>query len=204
MYKMEGINHWLEVLNVKAPAGYAIGLHIEYNAPKVQFESYPVAWVNHYEKKGYFLNDPVVMWGFQNQGTRRWSDLTGMDTKGVFVDAKAYGMNFGFVASIEANGKHSIAGFSRPDREFSDAEITEICEILMMIHKDSMFSVKLTDKQKALLNAIASGARIDDASISLGVPIVTIKSQLTTIKDLLGTRTGAEAVQRATDLGLLK
>jgi LuxR family transcriptional regulator, quorum-sensing system regulator SdiA len=204
MLKMEGINHWLEVLKEKASAGYAIGLHIEYNAPKVQFESYPVEWVNHYEEKGFFLQDPVVMWGFQNQGTRRWSELAGMDVKGVFDDAKSFGMNYGFVASIEVNGKHSIAGFARPDREFTDSEIIEICEIFKIIHNDKMFAIKLTDKEKVLLNALSNGARIEEAASDLGIPIVTVKAQLTKVRSLLGTRTSAEAVQRAVDLGLLK
>jgi LuxR family transcriptional regulator len=204
MQKMEGINHWLDVLKQKSPSGYAIGLHIEFNAPKLQLETYPIAWVKHYEKMGFFLNDPVVMWGFQNHGTRRWSDLSEMDTKGVFTDAKSFGLNYGFVASIEARGNHSIAGFSRPDREFTDVEISDVCEILFMLHKEDISTIKISDKQKVLLNELANGGRIEDASATLGIPIVTVKSRLAAVKDLLGTRTSAEAVQRATDLGLLK
>lgn len=204
MQKMEGINHWLEVLKEKAPSGYAIGLHIEYNSPKLMFETYPVAWVNCYEKNGFFLNDPVVMWGFQNAGTVRWTDLSSIDTKGVLVAAKEFDMNFGFAASLHSNGKLSIAGFSRPDREFSDAEIEEITEILELLHKEEVSSIKLTEKQKALLNALANGARNEEASEILGIPIVTVKAQLTKVRTLLGTRTSAEAVQRAADLGLLK
>ncbi len=203
MQQMEGINHWLDVLKEKAPTGYAIALHIEFNAPKLMFQTYPVAWINYYEDKGYILNDPVVMWGFQNQGTCRWSDLDAIDTRGVLVGAKSYDMNFGFVVSIDTNNKHTIGGFSRSDREFTDAEITKIYEILEMIHKEEVSAIKLTDKQKALLNEIANGARIEEASTSLGIPIVTVKAQLTNVRAILGTRTSAEAVQRAADLGLL-
>ncbi len=204
MQKMEGINHWLEVLKQKSPTGYAIGLHIEYNSPKLQLETYPIAWVNHYEKNGFFLSDPVVMWGFQNHGTRRWSELAEIDTRGVFVDAKSFGLNYGFVASIEARGNHTIAGFSRTDREFTDTEISEICEILLMLHKVDISVLKISDSQKILLNELANGGRIEDVSARLGIPIVTVKSRLAAVKDLLGTRTSAEAVQRAADLGLLK
>ena len=72
-----------------------------------------------------------------------------------------------------------------------------------MIHKEEVSAIKLTDKQKALLNEIANGARIEEASTSLGIPIVTVKAQLTNVRAILGTRTSAEAVQRAADLGLL-
>lgn len=203
MHEMEGINHWLDVLKEKAPAGYAIALHIEYNAPKLMFQTYPVAWINYYEEKGYTLNDPVIMWGFQNHGICRWGDLAKIDAKGILQEAKAYNMAYGFVASIDVNKKHTIGGFSRPDRDFTDAEINEIYEILEMIHKEEVSSIKLTDKQKVLLNEIANGARIEEVSATLGIPIVTVKAQLTTVRTLLGTRTSAEAVQRAADLGLL-
>jgi len=204
MLKMEGINHWLDVLKELSPSGYAIALHIEYNAPKLMFQTYPVAWINYYEENGFVLNDPVVMWGFKNVGTCRWKDLAAIDTKGVLKAARAYDMNYGTVISIEANNEHSIGGFSRGDREFTDAEITEIQEILRLIHKEEISAIQLTEKQKKLLNILASGERIDAVSKQLGISVVTVKSQLTVIRLLLGTRTSGEAVQRAADLGLLR
>ena len=204
MLKMEGINHWLDVLKELAPSGYAIALHIEYNAPKLLFQTYPVAWINYYEENGFVLNDPVVMWGFKNTGTCRWSGLTTIDKRGVLKASRTYDMNYGIVISIDANNQHSIGGFSRSDREFTDAEIIEIEEILRLIHKEEVSKIRINDKQKKLLNILANGARIEEASIRLGIPIVTIKSQLTTVRILLGTRTSGEAVQRAADLGLLR
>jgi LuxR family transcriptional regulator len=204
MQKMEGINHWLDVLKDFAPSGYAIALHIEFNAPKLMFQTYPVAWINHYEENGFFLNDPVVMWGMQNQGVCRWHELVATDSIGVLKEAQTYGMNYGFVLSIDSNDKHSIGGFSRSDREFTDAEITEITEILTMIHKEKLSAIKINDKQKTLLNALAGGVHIEDMAADLGMPVITVKSQLARVRALLGTRTSAEAVQRAADLGLLK
>jgi len=72
-----------------------------------------------------------------------------------------------------------------------------------MIHKEEISAIMLSEKQKALLNALANGARIEETSTSLGIPIVTVKAQLTKVRALLGTRTSAEAVQRAADPGLL-
>ncbi len=204
MLKMEGINHWLDVLKEMAPSGYAIALHIEYNAPKLLFQTYPVAWINYYEENGFVLNDPVVMWGFKNTGTCRWSGLTTIDKRGVLKASRAYDMNYGTVISIDANNQHSIGGFSRSDRESTDTENIEIEEILRLIHKEEISAIKLNGKQKELLNILAGGARIEEASIRLGAPVVTIKSQLTTIRILLGTRTSGETIQRAADLGLLR
>lgn len=204
MLKMEGINHWLDVLKKLSPAGYAIALHIEYNAPKLMFQTYPVEWINYYEENGFVLNDPVVLWGFNNFGTCRWSDMAALDTKGVLQASRTYDMNYGAVVSIDAGKKHSIGGFARRDREFTDAEITEIEEILKVIHKEEISEIKLNEKQKDLLNMLANGGRIEEVSKRMGVSVVTVKSQLTVIRLLLGTRTSGEAVQRAADLGLLR
>jgi len=73
-----------------------------------------------------------------------------------------------------------------------------------MLHKVDISVLKISDSQKILLNELANGGRIEDVSARLGIPIVTVKSRLAAVKDLLGTRTIAEAVQRAADLGLLK
>lgn len=204
MLKMEGINHWLEVLKEKAPAGYAIALHIEFNAPKLLFQTYPVAWINKYEDNGFVMHDPTVQWGFSNSGIKSWGDLEHLDTKNVLLQARGFGLEYGFTFATDAVNKHTIASFARGDRNFSDAEITEITEIVRVIHKEEISAIKINDKQKELLNTLAGGARIEEASSRLGVPVVTIKSQLTSIRLLLGTRTSAEAVQRAADLGLLR
>jgi LuxR family transcriptional regulator len=168
------------------------------------FQTYPVEWINYYEENGFVLNDPVVMWGVTNFGTSRWSDMAALDTKGVLKASRAYGMSYGAVVSIDAGKKHSIGGFARSDREFTEAEITEIEEILRLIHKEEISEIKLNEKQKSLLNTLASGARIEEASKRMGVSVVTVKSQLTVIRLILGTRTSGEAVQRAADLGLLR
>ncbi|MEH6361193.1 MAG: autoinducer binding domain-containing protein, partial [Amylibacter sp.] len=152
---MEGINHWLDVLKEQAPSGYAIALHIEFNALKLMFQTYPVAWINHYEETGYVLCDPIVMWGFGAKGTCRWSEMEELDVRGVLNEARNYDMNYGFASSTRANNKHTIGGFTRADREFTDAEISEITVILEMIHKEEISAIKLSDKQKTLINALA-------------------------------------------------
>ncbi len=168
------------------------------------FQTYPVEWINYYENNGFVLHDPVVIWGFSNIGTCRWSDMAALDTKGVLKASRAYEMNYGAVVSIDVGKKHSIGGFARSDREFIDVEIIEIEEILRMIHKEEISGIKLNEKQKNVLNILANGGRIEDVSKRTGVSVVTVKSQLTVIRLILGTRTSGEAVQRAADLGLLR
>ncbi|KAB7613694.1 LuxR family transcriptional regulator [Amylibacter sp. SFDW26] len=201
---MSGINYWLGLLKEKAPAGYAMGLHMKFNAPKLMFQAYSIEWVNHYEENGYFPSDPTIVWAFKNRGACRWRDLIDIDPRGVIADAATFGITYGCTISVEENDNHSIASFARSDREFTDAEIDEIKEILTTIHNEEVDKLELTDKQKMLLRELASGARIADASEKLGIASVTAKTELAAVRELLGTRTTAEAVQRATDLGWLR
>ncbi len=201
---MSGINHWLNLLTEKAPAGYAMGLHMVFNAPKLMLQSYPTEWVNHYEENGFFPSDPTIVWAFHNRGSCRWRDLTDMDPRGVIRAAADFGITFGCTVSVEVNGNHSIASFARSDREFTDVEIEEILGIFTIIHNEEVDTLKLNEKQKVLLRELAHGVRITEASKKLGIPSVTAKNELAAAREVLGTRTTAEAVQRAVDLGWLR
>lgn len=201
---MSGINHWLGLLKEKAPAGYAMGLHMKFNAPTLMFQAYPIEWVNHYDDNGYFPNDPTIVWAFSNRGSCRWGDLLDIDPCGVITDAAKFGITYGCTLSVEQNGNHSIASFARNDREFTDAEIDEITEIFTTIHNEEVDTVELNEKQKMLLKELANGARIAAASEKLGMASTVAKTELAAVRELLGTRTTAEAVQRATDLGWLR
>ena len=194
---MSSINHWLTLLKEKAPAGYAMGLHMKFNAPTLMFQAYSTEWVNHYEDQGDFASDPTIVWAFNNRGSCRWRDLLDIDLRGVITDAAKFGINYGCTISVDGGGNHSIASFARDDREFTDTEIAEIRD-------EEVDTLELNDKQKALLQELANGARITDASQKLGIASAVAKTELAAARKLLGTRTTAETVQRATDLGWLR
>jgi len=201
---MSGINHWLSLLEDKAPAGYAMGFHMKFNAPKVMLQSYSTDWINHYEDNGYFPSDPTIVWGFNNRGSCRWSELLDLDTRGVITAAARFGINYGCTISIEADDKHSMASFARSDREFTDAEIEDITEIFKALHGEDFDALELNEKQKMLLRELAAGLPLADASKKLGVRSVIAKTQLAIVRDLLGTTTTAQTVDRAAKLGWLQ
>jgi len=105
----------------RAPSGYAMGLHISFTTPAYFFQSYPTPWLEHYSKSGLLMQDPTVSWCFENTGSARWSDLD--DPAGVLSQAAEFGMKYGIVYATRSGGSHSMSGFARPDREFTDAEI---------------------------------------------------------------------------------
>lgn len=126
------ISSTLGEINKLAPGGYALGVHIEYNAPRFMFQTYAKSWLDHYSSKGLIIADPMVPWGFQNTGSCRWSDLD--DPHGVFKQAADFGMPYGLVIAEEADGKRSICGFANADREFTDDEISQLEKNVKQLH----------------------------------------------------------------------
>jgi len=116
----------------RSVSGYAMGLHIEFTTPTYFFQSYPHPWLDHYSKHGLLMQDPTVSWCFENTGVCRWSDLE--DPAGVLSQAADYGMRYGMVYATNTGGSHSMSGFARPDREFTDTEIAELVERFEAMH----------------------------------------------------------------------
>lgn len=115
------------------PLGFAIALHIKYNAPTFLFQSFPEKWTNHYSRQGLVIRDPAVHWAFANTGFIRWRDLVDGDTTGVMEQSKLFGLNYGFTASIHNDRARTLAGFARDDRDYLDVEIDQIREKLEIL-----------------------------------------------------------------------
>ena len=116
----------------RSSSGYAMGLHINFTTPAYFFQSYPRDWLEHYSNAGLLVNDPTVAWCFENIGYRRWSELD--DPAGVLNEAAKYDLCYGFSYATNTGGSLSMSGFTRPDREFSDAEIKELVDLFEAMH----------------------------------------------------------------------
>lgn len=127
----------LHDLDDRSPSGCAIALHITFTTPRFMFQTYAKPWLDHYNAKGLLLNDPVVRWGFQNNGYARWSDLEAIDTEGVLEHAKDFGLMNGVAISVVSSKSRSIAGFARADRDYTDDEIEALTETLGRLHRET-------------------------------------------------------------------
>jgi len=132
MQAQDQISDLLTRLHSENPAGFAIALHVRFTSPRYLFQSYDKEWLDTYSRDGLVLNDPVVRWGFANEGTIRWSELD--DPSGVMIRAADHGLRHGAVIAFVRAGTRSMAGFARSDREHSDAEIAELKRILERLH----------------------------------------------------------------------
>jgi len=134
MDKRERIKAQLEALENRSPAGFAIAFHIRLTSPDFLFQTYPKSWTDTYSEKGYVMVDPIVRWGFSNIGAIRWSALDDLDDHNIIEQSHAHGMAFGVAIATETEGSRSVAGFSRADREYTDAEIDTLTVDVQQLH----------------------------------------------------------------------
>lgn len=124
----------LESIENLAPSGFAIAFHIRLTSPDFLFQTYPKDWINLYSERGYVMVDPIVRWGFTETGSIRWSLLGAMDDQKILEQSLAFGMAYGVAIAIETDGSRSVAGFARPDREYTDEEIKQLSQCVQALH----------------------------------------------------------------------
>jgi LuxR family transcriptional regulator len=97
------------------------------------------------------MSDPNVSWGFGHTGVIRWSELDAQDPVGVIAAARRHGMTYGFAWATFREGSRSVAGLSRPDREYSDEEMATIGEVLIELHDATANGQNLTAADRQAL-----------------------------------------------------
>ena len=151
MNKKLSVARLLADMDTSSPAGFAIALHIKFSSPTFLFQTYPKRWIDIYTVRGLVLKDPTVRWGFDNTGTIRWRDLTSEDSGGVLRMAKDFGLTHGFTSALVRQGSRTVASFARTDRDFLDAEISELVASLSALHDETLELEELSQAdQKAL------------------------------------------------------
>ncbi|MHA6267521.1 autoinducer binding domain-containing protein [uncultured Aliiroseovarius sp.] len=198
-----GLDQGLAKLSDLAPKGYALGLHIRYASAHIMIQTYDPRWSQIYTEKGYMLADPMVFWGFGNAGTIRWSELDLPDPHGILAQAANFGLKYGIAVAHGPTSSRTICGFAREDREFSDAEIATIHQIVCDLHDRSTPPEQLTAAQRMALRLIAKGSRHAEAAALLGISESAFKARLRSARERLFVRTTAEAIQRAQEYNLL-
>ena len=131
----EEVKSLLSGLQEISPAGYAIGLHLEFTTSKYIFQNYSKAWMDEYTRRGFLLSAPTVRWGVENLGWARWSDLVAIDEAGVIPAAAQFGLKHGVSISVEGLGGRSLGSFASADRDFTDDDIAELSTRLSRMHE---------------------------------------------------------------------
>lgn len=202
MARAHGLDFGLSKLSELCPAGYALGLHIRFASAQIMVNTYDPRWIEIYTSRGYMLCDPLVSWGFGTEGVARWSALDHPDPHRVMEQAREFGLVYGLAVSHGEVSSRTIGGFARTDREFTDAEIAEIAELVRVLHRQSTPPDRLSGPQLEALRLIAKGYRYSEAADRIGISESALKARLRTARERLLCRTTAEAIQRAIEYKL--
>lgn len=183
--------------------GYSVGLHIRFASPLVYRSTYPAEWVDIYNTHSYYLRDPLVFWGLGVAGTTRWSAIPLPDPFGVMEKAARHGLTYGAVCSYGPVTSRSIVGIARSDREFTDAELSELGELTIRLHIEAKPPSELTKAQIDALRCLANGDRHAAAADRLGISESALKARLVSARIRLEARTTSEAIRKAREYRLI-
>ncbi len=203
MSKVIGLDRILSKLDAFSPKGYFVGLHIRFASPLIMFQTYAQEWTDKYTENGYALRDPMVAWGFSEDGAIRWSEITLPDTFNIMGEARDHGLKYGVAVSCGPLNSRTIAACARDDREYENDEMSAISKIVLDLHQASEPPEDLTQAQKEALRLIADGDRYAAAAAKLGISESALKARLNSARTRLMARTTAEAIQRAKDYKLI-
>lgn len=192
-------------LALLAPRGCMIGYHVRFSRPVRRICSYPSGWINEYTRLNMIVADPSIIWGVMNEGALRWSDLVRQipDPLGVMRQAAEMGLTHGVSISCGPPESRSVMGAARSDREFTDAEIARMQDLLQQGHDILDRATAMRPILVEALEAIACGMTYDQACAHLGISRTALRYRLHTARASLGVEDNPEAIRKAIDLGLL-
>ncbi|MEF2071485.1 helix-turn-helix transcriptional regulator [Consotaella aegiceratis] len=185
--------------------------------PYVQV-TYDAAWIKQYLQQGYIAVDPVVREGFQRSLPFDWSELriSGPEQMTFFQDALQHGVGRSGL-SIPVTDKTARRGLfsicsdmgGEAWAAYKKANLADLIETANLLHKESGkhlhsdASVRLAARELECLRWIAQGKDVFDIALILGLSQHTVRSYLKSGRLKLGCATMAQAVFKATTLGLL-
>lgn len=187
-------------------SGYYIALRVGFAFPLVEVNELPSAWVDHYTKLRFMLQDPVIRWIYSNTGSIRWSEIELKDPLRVLDQAQTFGLRYGVAVSCydgNTDGQRSFAHFARSDREFSSDEIEALYAYLLKLHLEKAPPTNLTNAELEALRMVKEGLRLKQIAHMLGVSEGAVKQRLKNAKFKLNAQTSAQAATMARDFGLL-
>ncbi len=136
------INCLINLKNI-APAGFVVGLHIQFTTSRFLFQTYPRRWVKHYSENGLIVSDPTVVWAAQNEGIKYWHALADQDTEGVLKASAAHGLTYGVTCAHADDTSRSMAGFAHDQSDFDAKTAQSLLDAVALLHDNTKDMQKL-------------------------------------------------------------
>ena len=187
-----------------ATAGFYVALRLGFYSPEDELNTFPETFVDLYTARGLALQDPLMRWTLTNLGARRWSEIDIADPLGVMARYRQFELRFGAAICLPGRGtvpKKSFGIFARTDREFTDAEMQQLREMLVTLHVNEPQA--LTESQVEVLRMLSTGMRYKQMAFALGISESAVKARLKGAALRMNAKTAAQAASVAASRGML-
>lgn len=200
---MHGTDDLFRELHSLCGGGYYFGFHLRYSRPVLVRSTYEDVWSLHYSKRKFVLADPTMIWALLHTGATRWSEIDIPDPLGVLREAACYGYRFGVTCSTGPIESRSLGSCARRDREFTDAEIAAILDVVIRIHAQVERLPGLKSHQQEVLQLLEAGLTYEQICAELDLSRTAVVNRLKGARKVLGAATNAEAIRIAIERGHL-
>jgi len=165
--------------------------------------TYIESWSLHYSRNKFILADPTAVWALLNTGTCRWSEIDQPDPLGVLGEAAKYGYRYGVTCSTGPLESRTLGNYAREDRDFTDAEIEAIFDLVQRIHAAVERLPGPKSHQQEVLQLLEAGMTYDQICAELGLSRTAVVNRLKGARRALGVATNAEAIRIGLERGFL-
>lgn len=187
----------LQTIRSIAPAGFVLAFNINWSGPEHLHCEFPVAWKEIYQRKNYFVADPIFYWTLVSRGRKRWSEIALPDVAGVLNSAKKHGMHYGGVFSERRGGRRSFLTAARSDRELEEPEMIILSAIFNAWVEILSARPELSKGELGVLVCLRDGMAQGDIAKKLKISESTVKQRARRAMSKLGVATRTQAVTAA-------
>jgi LuxR family quorum-sensing system transcriptional regulator SolR len=198
---------------------YGIRMPLPISAPKTEmFNNYPDIWQKCYQAQNYLAVDPTVIQGSRTSMPFVWSDELFVSARDMWEDAKAHGLDYGWVQSCrDVQGISGMLTLSRSQEDLSDSELRaktpEMSWLVQVAHfgmsrclTSSMLpeaEVTLSKREIEVLRWTAEGKTSGEVAYILRIAERTVNFHINNALAKLNASNKTAAAIRASVLGLL-
>lgn len=195
----------IERLTKLCSKGFVMGFGISTRErPDYLINTLPADWSAAYEQSNYVFYDRIVHWLFDNEGSIRWSEIDGPDTRKVRARAAYFGLKYGCVISYKTKNRRCFLSMARHDQEFQDKEI-DVWKAKFRLWSQLVIEERpvLNERELSVLRALGDGMSHKEIAEHLNISPATVRQRQASAINKLGAKNPISAVRMATAYKLL-
>ncbi|MGA7750507.1 MAG: autoinducer binding domain-containing protein [Gallionella sp.] len=198
---------------------YGIRMPLPISAPRTEmFNNYPADWQTYYQAQSYLAVDPTVAQGSRSTLPFVWSDELFASSRDLWEDARAYGLEYGWVQSCrDAQGISGMLTLARAQEDLSASELRAKTPEMSWLAQTAHFGmarcltakllpeaeVMLSNREIEVLRWTAEGKTSSEVADILRIAERTVNFHINNAMAKLKASNKTAAAIRAAVLGLL-